>query len=94
MTAKDQTGAKSPANVAEFCKLQVLGESHFLASLCNLESQSLRVFFLFVFVFMKAEILNVLEPKLSRRKQKVRAGEPTNTGFLAESLMSSGVELK
>lgn len=43
---------------------------------------------------MKAVILNVLESKLSRRKQKVRAGEPTNTGFLADSLMSSGVELK
>lgn len=43
---------------------------------------------------MKAEILNVLKPKLSRRKQKVRAGESTSTAFLADSLMSSGVELK
>ena len=49
---------------------------------------------------MKAEILDALEPKLSGRKQKARAGEPMKIGFLQygtshlDSLMSSRLELK
>lgn len=49
---------------------------------------------------MKAEILNALEPKLSVRKPKVRAGEPMKIGFLqhgtscSDSLMPGRLELK
>jgi len=49
---------------------------------------------------VKAEILDALEPKISGRKQKVRAGEPRKIGFLQygtshlDSLMSSRLKLK
>lgn len=38
---------------------------------------------------MKAEILDALEPKLSGRKQKARAGEPMKIGFLQYGRLGS-----